>query len=214
MHPFIYQANYLSVCLQSTGVPKKNITWPQCPRRARKPAGWSVAQATSPGCRLGPTCRRMAFQSLPQAEGFGEFLQRWDGPAKDKRFTITLDRWQQWRCGNGTLVQEAPWPWADRTRGWSTPIAELMIDDPMSFLLECRLHLWQFLKFEKLTLEWSLQVDLLLLNSASLVSERWLFEQSLVSCVVPIEFLFRRLSSRVPTCACSWCPYLTQPRTI
>ena len=26
--------------------------------------------------------------------------------AKDKKFTISLDRWQQWRCGNGTLVQE------------------------------------------------------------------------------------------------------------
>ena len=25
---------------------------------------------------------------------------------KDKRFTIFLDRWQQWRCGNGTLVIE------------------------------------------------------------------------------------------------------------
>ena len=58
-----------------------------------------------------------------------------------------------WTVGNSGVAEMAPWPWADRTRGWSTPIAELMIDDPMSFLLECRLHLWQFLKFEKLTLE-------------------------------------------------------------
>ena len=26
--------------------------------------------------------------------------------SKDKRFRISLDKWQQWRCGNGTLVPE------------------------------------------------------------------------------------------------------------
>ena len=32
--------------------------------------------------------------------------------SKDKRFRISLDKWQQWRCGNGTLVpEETPHLW-------------------------------------------------------------------------------------------------------
>jgi len=49
----------------------------------------------------------------------------------DKKFTISLDRWQQWRCGNGTLVQEESnqefltWEAADgRVSNWERPVPE------------------------------------------------------------------------------------------
>ncbi|CAK8989597.1 unnamed protein product [Durusdinium trenchii] len=49
----------------------------------------------------------------------------------DKRFTISLDRWQQWRCGNGTLLQEESnqefltWEAEDgRVSNWERPVPE------------------------------------------------------------------------------------------
>ncbi|CAK9015233.1 Hypothetical protein SCF082_LOCUS12665 [Durusdinium trenchii] len=55
----------------------------------------------------------------------------WIRSALDKRFTISLDRWQQWRCGNGTLLQEESnqefltWEAEDgRVSNWERPVPE------------------------------------------------------------------------------------------
>ncbi|CAE7227434.1 unnamed protein product, partial [Symbiodinium sp. KB8] len=49
----------------------------------------------------------------------------------DKRFTISLDRWQQWRCGNGSLVEEESnmesltWAAEDgRVSNWERPVPD------------------------------------------------------------------------------------------
>ncbi|CAE7834716.1 unnamed protein product [Symbiodinium sp. CCMP2592] len=49
----------------------------------------------------------------------------------DKRFTISLDRWQQWRCGNGSLVEEdsnmesLTWAAEDgRVSNWERPVPD------------------------------------------------------------------------------------------
>jgi len=49
----------------------------------------------------------------------------------DKRFTISLDRWQQWRCGNGSLVEEESsnesltWEAEDgRVSNWERPLPD------------------------------------------------------------------------------------------
>ena len=50
---------------------------------------------------------------------------------EDKTFQIFLDRWQQWRCGNGTLLQDESgnefltWEAADgRVSHWERPVPE------------------------------------------------------------------------------------------
>ncbi|CAL1134571.1 unnamed protein product [Cladocopium goreaui] len=70
--------------------------------------------------RPGRNQPRMSFRANLQKDG-----------VPDKRFTITLDRWQQWRCGNGTLVQEESnqefltWEAEDgRVSNWERPVPE------------------------------------------------------------------------------------------
>ncbi|CAE7268604.1 unnamed protein product [Symbiodinium natans] len=63
---------------------------------------------------------RMAFTASLQKLGVPE-----------KRFTISLDRWQQWRCGNGSLVEEESdmesltWAAEDgRVSNWERPVPD------------------------------------------------------------------------------------------
>lgn len=80
----------------------------------------SVSERLGRNQRPGRAPPRLAFTANLQKVG-----------VPDKRFRISLDKWQQWRCGNGTLVPEESnqefltWEAEDgRVSNWEHPVPE------------------------------------------------------------------------------------------